>query len=618
MGGAWWEGVVGAWRTSPRLTMALGSVTVLAAVLPTGSSLASGTILHLLPEVVAEGMDSPAGARMIVALGALAACYVALQLMGPLQLQVFGEGLGRKYMGWMHRRVMRATLRPATIRHLEDPRLHDKVRQSLGEGNVGARVTGIAGIPPGLARLAGGRLRGLTALAVVAHFSPWLALLLAAVWLHHLHRLRGLHNQLTAVRLVRTPAMRYAQYLGALPVSADVAKEVRVFGLGEWLGEKFERTWLGEMAVLWARRRGAARTVALATVPVLAAQVGALGLIGWATASGEMGLGALLVYATAVRQSEAFGGVSLSGLELQYGMAGFKPLAELEHSVAHSPSLALSGTRSATGLPKLGIRFEGVSFTYPGRSEPVFQDLTLDIPAGRSLAIVGDNGAGKTTLIKLLARLHDPDAGRITVDGVDLREIAPREWQRRVAAIFQDFVKYQLPAYDNIALGAPERQEERAMVMEAARRAGARELIEGLPKGWETILSREYTGGADLSGGQWQRIGLARALFAASAGASVLVLDEPTAHLDVRAEAAFYDSFLDLTAGMTTAIISHRFSTVRRADRIVVLEGGKVIEDGGHDDLMRAGGRYAYLFGLQAQRFTDGTGTSERTTAAPT
>jgi ATP-binding cassette, subfamily B, bacterial len=297
--------------------------------------------------------------------------------------------------------------------------------------------------------------------------------------------------------------------------------------------------------------------------------------------------------------------VSKSGLAVQYGMAGLKPLAELEHSVTHEPALLLPGNRPADGMPRREIRFEGVSFTYPGRSEPVFRELNLEIPAGRSLAVVGANGAGKTTLIKLLARLHDPDGGRIIVDGADLREIEPRAWQRRVAAIFQDFVKYQLPAYDNVALSVPERQGERALVTEAARRAGALELIESLPKGWDTVLSREYTGGADLSGGQWQRIGLARALFAASAGAQLLVLDEPTAHLDVRAEAAFYDSFLDLTHGMTTVIISHRFSTVRRADRIVVLEEGQVAEDGSHDELMRLGGRYAYMFGLQAQRFGD-------------
>ena len=259
-------------------------------------------------------------------------------------------------------------------------------------------------------------------------------------------------------------------------------------------------------------------------------------------------------------------------------------------------------------MPREAIRFESVGFAYPGRPAPVLRDLTLEIPAGRSLALVGANGAGKTTLLKLLARLYDPTAGRITADGVDLRDLDARAWQRRVAAVFQDFVRYQLPAYDNVALGAPERREDHRLVEEAARRAGALDLLAGLPRGWETVLSRQYEGGADLSGGQWQRVALARALFAALAGAPVLVLDEPTAHLDVRAEAAFYDSFLELTAGLTTVLVSHRFSTVRRAERIAVLEAGAVAEVGSHDDLLRRGGRYARLFGLQAERFAGEAG----------
>jgi ATP-binding cassette subfamily B protein len=359
---------------------------------------------------------------------------------------------------------------------------------------------------------------------------------------------------------------------------------------------------------------------------VLAAQAVTLALVARAAVLGEVGLGALIVYVNAVLQTQAFGSVTNDEITVQYGAAGLKPLAELERSVVEDARLVLPGTRPASGLPRASIRFERVRFTYPGRDEAVFRDLTLEIPTGRSLAIVGANGAGKTTLIKLLTRLYDPDEGAILVDGIDLREVDPRAWQRRVAAIFQDFVKFQLTAHDNVALGAPERQTDRAAVEAAARRAGALEVVEALSRGWDTILSRQYAGGADLSGGQWQRIGLARALFAASsggvaallplapdlaavqlshAGASILVMDEPTAHLDVRAEAAFYDSFLDVTQGLTTIVISHRFSTVRRADRIVVLEHGRVVEAGPHDALMACGGRYAEMFTLQAQRFAE-------------
>jgi ATP-binding cassette subfamily B protein len=328
--------------------------------------------------------------------------------------------------------------------------------------------------------------------------------------------------------------------------------------------------------------------------------------LGRAAALGEIGPGALLVYASGVLQSQALGSVSDRAHTVQYGTAGLGPLATLERTVATAPELILPGRRPAATLPREAIRFQGVGFAYPGRPAAVFRDLTLDIPVGHSLALVGANGAGKTTLLKLLARLYDPTAGRITADGVDLRDLDARAWQRRVAAVFQDFVRYQLSAYDNVALGAPERREDRSLVEEAARRAGALDLIAALPRGWETVLSRQYAGGADLSGGEWQRVGLARALFAALAGAPVLVLDEPTAHLDVRAEAAFYDAFLELTAGLTTVLVSHRFSTVRRAERIVVLEAGAVAEAGSHADLLRRGGRYAHLFGLQAQRFAPG------------
>jgi ATP-binding cassette subfamily B protein len=246
-----------------------------------------------------------------------------------------------------------------------------------------------------------------------------------------------------------------------------------------------------------------------------------------------------------------------------------------------------------------------VGFRYPGTADDVFSDLHLDIPAGRSLAIVGANGAGKTTLVKLLARLYDPASGRITVDGVDLRQLDPHAWHTRIGALFQDFVHYDLSVADNVGFGAPTLAADPDRLRAAAERAGALDLVEGLPAGWETVLSRQFTNGVDLSGGQWQRVALARALFAVDGGARVLVLDEPTANLDVRAEADVYDRFLELTAGLTTVVISHRFSTVRRADRIVVLEHGRVIEQGTHGQLLASAGRYAEMFRLQAARFAE-------------
>jgi ATP-binding cassette subfamily B protein len=235
----------------------------------------------------------------------------------------------------------------------------------------------------------------------------------------------------------------------------------------------------------------------------------------------------------------------------------------------------------------------------------VFDGLDLELRAGRSTALVGINGAGKTTLVKLLARLHDPVSGQILVDGTDLALLRPDEWQRQVAVVFQDFAHYPLSFAENIGFGSPSHAGDVAGLAAAAERAGALDVLSELPDGWDTVLSRSYDGGVELSGGQWQRIALARALFAVRHGATILVLDEPTAWLDARGEAGFFDRFLDITAGTTTLIISHRFSTVRRADHICVLDQGRVLEQGDHSALIAAGGRYAQLFSLQAARFDD-------------
>jgi ATP-binding cassette subfamily B protein len=261
-------------------------------------------------------------------------------------------------------------------------------------------------------------------------------------------------------------------------------------------------------------------------------------------------------------------------------------------------------------VPVSGIAFEKVTFAYPGSDRKIIDELDLELPAGRSTAIVGLNGAGKTTLVKLLSRIYEPTGGRITADGIPLAEFGARSWQKRLAVIYQDYVRYELDAAANIGLGAPELMGDAAALERAVEWAGAAGVTAALPDGLSTVLSSRYPGGVDLSGGQWQRIALARALFAVEGGASVLVLDEPTAQLDVRAEVAFFDRFLELTRGLTTVVISHRFSTVRRADQIVVLDGRRITERGSHEELMAAGGTYAELFGLQARRFAgEGGGT---------
>src|SRR6185436_8969119 len=247
------------------------------------------------------------------------------------------------------------------------------------------------------------------------------------------------------------------------------------------------------------------------------------------------------------------------------------------------------------GMPRASIRFRNVTFAYPGTESPVLEKFDLTIPAGSSMAIVGQNGAGKTTLAKLLCRLYDPQSGVIEVDGADLRDLDLTSWRERVTAVFQDFIRFELPLRDNVApSGAPDDALQAAL-----ESAGATKLA-----ALDTVLARGYEGGTDLSGGQWQRVALARALCAVNLGAGVVLLDEPTAQLDVRGEAEIFDRILAATRHCTTILISHRFSTVRHADRICVIEKGKVVELGTHDELMKLSGRYRTMFDLQAQRFS--------------
>jgi len=287
----------------------------------------------------------------------------------------------------------------------------------------------------------------------------------------------------------------------------------------------------------------------------------------------------------------AFGGLNWA---LSIAAQAVDAVLRLGDAMAAAGSLA-PGTRTAAGMPAEAVRFRGVTFAYES-SEPVLDGFDLDIPAGTSLAIVGQNGAGKTTLAKLLCRLYDPQGGAVEIDGVDLRELDLDGWRRRVAAVFQDFVRYELPLRDNVApTGAPDDE-----ILAALQQAG------GLGLGdLDTVLARGYDRGTDLSGGQWQRVALARALCAVRLGAGMVILDEPTAQLDVRGEAEIFDRILEATSSCTTILVSHRFSTVRHADRICVLEAGRVVELGSHDELMARGGRYHTMFELQASRFAE-------------
>jgi ABC-type multidrug transport system fused ATPase/permease subunit len=326
---------------------------------------------------------------------------------------------------------------------------------------------------------------------------------------------------------------------------------------------------------------------------VIIANAAVFGALGFGGASGNVPLDRLVVYAQVALGVSliAFGGLNWA---LDGAAAPVAAVARLGQAMAPLGSLTV-GHEPAIGKPSQEIAFRDVSFCYPGSNRAVLSGLDLTVPAGASLAIVGQNGAGKTTLAKLLCRLYDPTGGAILVDGVDLRSFELAGWRRRVAAVFQDFVRFELSLRDNVD---PAREASDDDILAALVDAGAENLAD-----LDTPLAKGYRNGIDLSGGQWQRVALARALCAVRRGAGLVLLDEPTAQLDVRGEAEVFDKVLQATRDVTTILISHRFSTVRHADRICVLEHGRVIELGNHDELMALGGRYKTMFQLQAKRF---------------
>jgi ATP-binding cassette, subfamily B, bacterial len=589
------------WDTSPVLTCGVAAYAVAASILPNLVLIAAGRVVGDIPASARSGMDSAAGHRLLVALGLAGAAYAAALLLGPVQ-SALSSVVKWRLIYRTQDRLMAAVGRPAGIGHLEDPKVLDDLDLTQGQ-LVNPRP---ADAPMTLALVVSNRASGLFACLVLASWRWWLGLGMLAMWVVVRRPQLALIREQGALYAGGSEAMRRSWYLQRLAAEPAAAKESRVFGLGNWLVERYRSTWLQAMSGPWAVLRRLDRKVLLLSVPVLAAYAGACGYLGLAAYDRQVGLGTLAIMLPMLAATYTVGDISWDDVDLAWMVQGLPRIGQLEAKLAPAGG-DLCGSVPATGRPHREIRFEQVRFRYPGADRDVFDGLDLVITAGSSTALVGINGAGKTTLVKLLARLHDPAGGRIRVDGVDLAQLHPADWQRQVAVVFQDFTHYPLSARENVGLGAPEHLDDADGLDAMAARAGASGTLASLPAGWDTVLSRSYPGGADLSGGQWQRIALARALFAVRHGARVLVLDEPTAWLDARGEADFFDRFLEITAGTTTLIISHRFSTVRRADRICVLEGGRVLEQGDHDSLLAAGNRYAELFTLQAARFDETT-----------
>lgn len=569
-------------RADRRLTAAWWSLLVLRGLLPAAFALAMGLLVGAVQED--ESLTGP-----LVVTGVV---FVALQVLGPIHIAV-GHNLGDRASAWLNDELATGCVEPPGIGHLEDSEQTSDLTVAR-DFDLGIQAPPLSismeFIAGGLVEL----LAGLTSAVLLAFFAWWAPLVLAGAWLgtHWLLRESAVWKDRNTAEV--KAAQRDSDYAYRLAVDPPAAKELRLFGLAGWTIDRF----VARRTVLHRLQYDATRMREKPVLWCLLLVLGANALVFWSLADaaldGRIDLARAVVFAQAAVGTSmiAFGGLSWA-LD---GAAA--PVAAVRRLGAAMAPLGALGTpdrpRPADGLPAAGLRFRDVRFGYPGAAGPVLDGFDLTVPAGTSLAIVGQNGAGKTTLAKLLCRLYDPQHGAIEIDGVDLRELDLVSWRARLAAVFQDFIRFERPLRDNVApAGAPDPD-----VRAALESAGASGLA-----GLDTVLARGYAGGTDLSGGQWQRVALARALCSVRLGAGVVLLDEPTAQLDVRGEAEIFDRILTETRDRTTILISHRFSTVRHADRICVLERGRVVELGSHDELMALGGRYRTMFDLQAQRF---------------
>jgi ATP-binding cassette, subfamily B, bacterial len=589
------------------LTVALLVLNIVLGVLPVLFVLATSVMIGRVPAAVTGGVGSGEWQALVWAFVLAASAFVAQQILAPLQASL-GELMVRRVDGRVYGRLIGASLQSAGIGPLEDQKLLDELTQAATTLERSFRTPGnaCAGLLALVARYT--QLVGFALIVGYIFSWPAAAALVAATMVFRKGNRGGLrtYGRLFA-RSIAT--RREAHYYWTTAMSPAAGKEIRVFGLSNWLSDHYRDLQMTLLGMIWAeRRRIYLKPYLVYTAFGFAIAAVALAAIGRTAASGGLTLTELAVSLQAalgaLRLGESF---QESDTQTQFGLYASDGVEAFERGVAafDDKSVQLEPPQSPAGLPRREIRLERVDFRYPGSDRPVLDGLDLVLPAGRCTAIVGLNGAGKTTLVKLLARLYEPTAGRLLVDGTDIRHYPIEDWRRQIGVIFQDFNRYEFTAAENIGFGAIELSENRARVKAAARRAGILSTLERLPLGLDTPLARQYENGAELSGGQWQRVAIARALFALENGASILVLDEPTAALDVRAEAAFFDKFVDVTRGATAILISHRFSSVRHADNIVVLAGGKVIEQGSHEELLAADGRYAELFRLQAERFTD-------------
>jgi ATP-binding cassette, subfamily B, bacterial len=582
------------WEADARATVGMFFVTIAFALLPIGQAWTGKVIVDSILNTINTKAGVEAGFQAVLPFLLLEFFFLAS--FGALnQIRSLLEHIiNAKLAHLIHTKIMRRAV-TLDLHYFEDAAFYDKLQNAQREVNW--RPLGVVNSSFLLMQDA---ITLLSAGVLLAAFGPLITLLLfAAVIPSFVAQLR--YSKLYFRLLTwHAPEFRRKSYLEHLLTVDSGMKEIKLFGLGEPLLKRYDdmfRDFYNRDTRLAKRRTFIGSLWAML---VVASYYFAYGWMVFRTLNGEITLGDLTLYLMILRQSQG----SFQGLFYSIGeiYEGSLFMSNLFGFLSIQPDIRETGTDSPSVPRPLrqGIEFRDVSFRYPGRADWALRHLNLHIAPGEKLALVGSNGAGKTTLVKLLTRLYDPTEGQILLDGRDLREYSLTDLRRRTGVIFQDFVQYQTTARENIGFGQIEAMDEQPRIERAAQRGGGDDVVTELPDGYETMLGRWFDNGHELSGGQWQKIALSRAFMR---DGEILVLDEPTSALDAEREYEIFQRFRDLTEGKTALLISHRFSTVRMADRIAVLADGQILELGSHRELLDLGGTYAHLFNLQAEGY---------------
>jgi ATP-binding cassette subfamily B protein len=562
---------------------------VIASLLPPALFWVSKLIIDTIQRLVTT--HQPAGARLWWLVGAEFALAVAAGVLGRV-IDYLDALLAGRYMHHVSVRVMEHAASLDLLAY-EDPAFYDRLERAR------VQATDRLYMIQAMGRLIQQVITTITLSISIMLFSPWLLLLLivgvipAFVGETHFAFLGYAKN------FRQTPTRRQLDYLRILGGSKEAAKELKLFGLKDFLTERFKRlsTRVYEEDVALARRKVTLGSVlsVIGTGGYYSAYVFAV----WKTVNLEFSIGTLVFLANAIRDASSNLQQTFSTLSTIADQALF--LTDLIAFFEMRPTIRSKPNALPAPRPiQRGFEFRNVSFRYPGSSRLVLNGLNFHLRPGERVALIGENGEGKTTIVKLLTRLYDPAEGQVLLDGVDLREYNLEDLYREIGVIFQDFMRYEMTARENIAVGRIEQISNLQLIEQSAQKSMAEDVVAKLPSGYEQMLGRRFDGGVDLSGGEWQKVALARAYLR---DAQVLILDEPTSALDARSEYEVFQRFAELTTGKMALFISHRFSTVRMADRIVVLENGRIAEEGDHEALTQLGGRYAEMFELQAASY---------------